>query len=183
LKRYGVTSFLVHGYVKRTYIFPIIFPPLVVRKSIQYSIQSRSKAMFYKYSVSNYIRLLGETHSLTATKHGPKPYPITWIHPRTLTYSFTFHQPKRMRKNSDDGRFRWCSHRFKRGDLSFFVPPLEFHSRGFFYSDISRVLNTVRSISCSFSTRPYFARRFRRLFFARRRLYTAVTHTRRLPNR
>jgi len=49
-------------------------------KSIQNSIHSQSKSMFYKNSFSDHdhIRLLGKTHSPPTTKKLPKPYPITW---------------------------------------------------------------------------------------------------------
>ena len=49
-------------------------------KSIQNSICSQSKTMFYNNSFSEYdhIRLLGKTHSPPTTKRLLKPYPLNW---------------------------------------------------------------------------------------------------------
>ena len=49
-------------------------------KSIQNSIRSQTKSMFYKNSFSNHahIRLLGKTHPPPNTKRKLKPYPLSW---------------------------------------------------------------------------------------------------------
>lgn len=49
-------------------------------ESIQNSIRSQTKTMFYKTSFSDFehIRLLGKSFPPPTTKRSPKPYPITW---------------------------------------------------------------------------------------------------------
>ena len=49
-------------------------------KSIQNSIRSQTKSMFYNNSFSNHahIRLLGKTHPPPNTKRKLKPYPLSW---------------------------------------------------------------------------------------------------------
>jgi len=50
-------------------------------RSIQNSIRTQSKLMFYKnsFAVHAHIRLLGKTHPPPTTKNRLKPYPLSWV--------------------------------------------------------------------------------------------------------